>query len=57
MIDLSSGSAGAGCSEAALLHLSQVSPSAVRWRRLQLQGECEHLRWLVPPPAAAAPGG
>ena len=34
---------------AALLHASQISPTAVLWRRLQLQGECEHLRWLVPP--------
>ena len=32
---------------AALLHASQVSPSAVLWRRPQLQGECEHLRWLA----------
>ncbi len=40
---------------AALLHASQASPSAVLWRRLQLQGECEHLRWLVPPPTAPAP--
>jgi LmbE family N-acetylglucosaminyl deacetylase len=40
---------------AALLHASQVSPGAVLWRRLQLQGECEHLRWLVPP--AAGEGG
>jgi LmbE family N-acetylglucosaminyl deacetylase len=39
---------------AAMLHASQVSPSAVLWRRLQLQGECEHLRWLVPPAAAAS---
>jgi LmbE family N-acetylglucosaminyl deacetylase len=39
---------------AALLHASQISPAAVLWRRLQLQGECEHLRWLVRPPAAAA---
>jgi N-acetylglucosamine malate deacetylase 2 len=37
---------------AALLHASQVSPAAVLWRRLQLLGECEHLRWLVPPAAA-----
>jgi GlcNAc-PI de-N-acetylase len=37
---------------AALLHASQISPSAVLWRRLQLLGECEHLRWLVPPAAA-----
>lgn len=42
---------------AALLHASQISPSAVLWRRLQLQGEWEHLRWLVPPPGAATPGG
>jgi LmbE family N-acetylglucosaminyl deacetylase len=40
---------------AALLHASQVSPGAVLWRRLQLQGEYEHLRWLVPP-VAAPPG-
>jgi N-acetylglucosamine malate deacetylase 2 len=35
---------------AALMHASQISPAAVLWRRLQLQGECEHLRWLLPPP-------
>ena len=34
---------------AALLHASQISPGAVLWRRLQLLGEFEHLRWLVPP--------
>jgi len=34
---------------AALAHASQVSPAAVVWRRLQLQGDCEHLRWLRPP--------
>ena len=34
---------------AALLHASQISPGAVLWRRLQLQGDCEYLRWLVPP--------
>ncbi len=34
---------------AALLHASQISPAAVLWRRLQLQGDCEHLRWLRPP--------
>ena len=33
---------------AALLHASQISPGAVLWRRLELQGECEHLRWLLP---------
>jgi N-acetylglucosamine malate deacetylase 2 len=31
---------------AALLHASQISPAAVLWRRLQLLGDCEHLRWL-----------
>jgi LmbE family N-acetylglucosaminyl deacetylase len=31
---------------AALLHVSQISPAAVLWRRLQLQGDCEHLRWI-----------
>ncbi len=35
---------------AALLHASQISPTAVLWRRLQLQGDYEHLRWLLPPP-------
>jgi LmbE family N-acetylglucosaminyl deacetylase len=34
---------------AALMHASQISPGAVLWRRLQLQGSCEHLRWLVAP--------
>jgi N-acetylglucosamine malate deacetylase 2 len=34
---------------AALAHASQISPSAVVWRRWQLQGDCEHLRWLLPP--------
>jgi len=34
---------------AALMHASQISPAAVLWRRLQLQGDCEHLRWLQPP--------
>jgi N-acetylglucosamine malate deacetylase 2 len=34
---------------AALMHATQVSPSAVLWRRLQLQASCEHLRWLIPP--------
>ena len=37
----------------ALLHASQVSPGMVMWRRLQLRGECEHVRWLVPPVAAS----
>ena len=37
--------------QAALLHASQVSPGAPLWRRLELQGDIEYLRWLVPPPA------
>ncbi len=34
---------------AALMHVTQAAPTAVLWRRLQLQADCEHLRWLVPP--------
>jgi len=34
---------------AALLHASQISPGAVLWRRLQMQGDREHLRWLAAP--------
>jgi N-acetylglucosamine malate deacetylase 2 len=34
---------------ASLAHASQISPSAVLWRRLQLLGDHEHLRWLAPP--------
>jgi len=37
---------------AALLHASQISPGAVLWRRLRLLGDCEYLRWLIPPAAA-----
>jgi LmbE family N-acetylglucosaminyl deacetylase len=36
---------------ATVARASQISPSAVLWRRLQFQGDCEHLRWLLPPPA------
>jgi N-acetylglucosamine malate deacetylase 2 len=39
---------------AALLHATQISPAAVLWRRLELLGECEHLRWLVPPAEVSA---
>ena len=35
--------------KAAWLHASQISPGAVLWRRLELQGDTEHLRWLLPP--------
>jgi N-acetylglucosamine malate deacetylase 2 len=41
---------------AALAHASQISPAAVIWRRLQLQGDTEHLRWLLPPRASADAG-
>lgn len=34
---------------AAWLHASQISPGAVVWRRLALQGGTEYLRWLLPP--------
>jgi N-acetylglucosamine malate deacetylase 2 len=34
---------------ASLAHASQVSPSAVLWRRLHLLGDHEHLRWLAGP--------
>jgi N-acetylglucosamine malate deacetylase 2 len=37
---------------AALLHASQISPGAVLWQRLRLLGDCEYLRWLIPPAAA-----
>ena len=43
--------------QAALLHASQVSPAAPLWRRLELQGDIEHLRWLVPPRPARRPHG
>jgi LmbE family N-acetylglucosaminyl deacetylase len=39
--------------KAAWLHASQISPGAVLWRRLELQGGTEHLRWLLPPAGAA----
>lgn len=47
---------------AALLHATQISPTAVLWRRLQLLGDCEHLRWLLPgdspvPMGEGEPGG
>jgi N-acetylglucosamine malate deacetylase 2 len=33
---------------AAFLHVSQLSQGAVLWRRLQLQGDCENMRWIEP---------
>jgi LmbE family N-acetylglucosaminyl deacetylase len=46
---------------AALRHVTQISPTAVLWHRLRLQGDCEHLRWLLPaarsgPPPRLSPG-
>ncbi len=38
---------------AALAHASQISSAAVIWRRLQLLGDYEHLRWLRGPKTAA----
>lgn len=32
--------------QAALAHASQAIPTSVLWRRLELLGELEHLRWL-----------
>ena len=34
---------------AALAHASQAVPTSVLWRRLELLGDREHLRWLIPP--------
>jgi N-acetylglucosamine malate deacetylase 2 len=39
--------------QASWLHTSQISPTAVVWGRLELQGDTEHLRWLLPPASAA----
>jgi LmbE family N-acetylglucosaminyl deacetylase len=40
--------------QAARCHPSQAVPSSVLWRRLELLGDHEHLRWLVPPPPPSA---
>jgi len=40
--------------QAAWLHASQISASSVLWRRLELQGDREHLRWLLPPSSVKA---
>jgi LmbE family N-acetylglucosaminyl deacetylase len=34
---------------ASLAHASQAVPTSVLWRRLELLGDVEHLRWLRPP--------
>jgi LmbE family N-acetylglucosaminyl deacetylase len=41
---------------AAWLHASQISPAAVLWRRLKLQGDTEHLRWLLLPAGCTGRG-
>jgi N-acetylglucosamine malate deacetylase 2 len=38
-------------------HASQAVPSSVLWRRLELLGETEHLRWLVGSPTPALASG
>ena len=35
---------------ASLAHASQAVPTSVLWRRLELLGDTEHLRWLRRPP-------
>lgn len=37
--------------EAARAHASQALPTSVLWRRLELMGDEEHVRWLRRPPA------
>jgi len=41
---------------AALAHASQVPPGAAVWRRLELLGDREHLRWLRPQTAPSGHG-
>ena len=36
-------------------HVSQALPSSVLWRRLELLGDTESLRWLRPPGGTAGP--
>ncbi len=40
--------------EAIACHHSQVADNPVLWRRLELQGDWEQLRWLRPPPTPLA---
>lgn len=39
---------------AAAAHASQALPESVLWRRLELLGDVEHLRWLRPPVTSRA---
>ena len=41
---------------ASLAHASQAVPTSVLWRRLELLGDVEHLRWLRPPDHARPSG-
>jgi LmbE family N-acetylglucosaminyl deacetylase len=41
---------------ASAAHVSQAIPGSVLWRRLELLGDTEHLRWLHRPTVGAAPG-
>ena len=40
---------------ASLAHASQAVPTSVLWRRLELLGDVEHLRWLKPPVESSQP--
>ncbi len=40
---------------ASAAHVSQAIPTSVLWRRLELLGDVEHLRWLRRPDAATGP--
>ncbi len=40
--------------EAVTRHPSQAVPGSVLWRRLELLGDHEHLRWVRPPAAASS---
>ena len=42
---------------ASLAHASQAVPGSVLWRRLELLGDAEHLRWLRRPSHRASDGG
>ena len=42
--------------EAVTCHPSQAVPGSVLWRRLELQGSSEHLRWLLPELSRASAG-
>ena len=43
--------------DAIACHASQSSDNPVLWRRLDLLGDTEHLRWLVSPPPGPATSG